>query len=214
MLSLPYTDVLVSAVAGLPPGPLLKRGSTITLICNVTVTTTGPAQVQVQWLQRPIPRPLIQKGQSSPSELLPPVEEKPRLVAALSYEGLTRIYSNDSEVSIDRLSAAMYRLRVHTATADDQGLYTCQAEVFGRDPHGGWYNTKAKAQSPEVTVYLYAQSECLRLLYSSKLSRPLFETGYYYRHALISCFPCFKCVLKVILRRFYKIWFSRKLHLN
>ncbi|KAF7664582.1 hypothetical protein LDENG_00169500 [Lucifuga dentata] len=163
-VNLKTKEVLVSTVAGLPCGPLLKRGSTITLICNVTVTTTGPAQVQVQWLRWPFAEPIIKKGDSPLSELPPPVVEKPRLVAALSYDGIAQIYSNGSEVSIDRLSAVSYRLRIHTATVDDQGLYMCQAEAFGQDPHGGWYNTGSKAVSPAVTVYLYTRAADLLLI--------------------------------------------------
>lgn len=162
--SLPSTDVLVSAAAQLPRGPLLKRGSTITLICNATVTTTGPAQAQVQWLRWPIPEPVIKRGQSSASEVaLPdrPVEEKPRPVAVLMYDGVAKIYANGSEVSVDRLSALSFRLRVHAATIDDQGIYACHAEVWGQDPHGGWYNTGAKAESNAVTVYLYARGKSL-----------------------------------------------------
>uniref|UniRef100_UPI003AADA4F3 immunoglobulin superfamily member 8 n=1 Tax=Centroberyx gerrardi TaxID=166262 RepID=UPI003AADA4F3 len=162
-----YSQVLVSAVAELPRGPLLKRGSTITLICNVTVTNTSPTQLQVQWLQRPIPEPVITKGEKPPSELpppSPPVEEKPRLVAALTYEGVAQIYANGSEISIDRLAADSYRLRVHSATLRDQGLYVCQAEVWWQNPHGGWTNTGAKAESSAVTVYLYARAADLLLI--------------------------------------------------
>lgn len=149
-------------MAQLPRGPLLKRGSTITLICNATVTTTGPAQAQVQWLRWPIPEPVIKKAQSQASDVTlpdPPIEEKPRLVAALMYDGVAKIYANSSEVSVDRLSAISYRLRVHTATMDDQGMYACHAEAWGQDPHGGWYNTGAKAESNAVTVYLYARGK-------------------------------------------------------
>lgn len=154
--------MLVSAVAQLPRGPLLKRGSTITLICNATVKTTGPAQAQVQWLRWPIPEPLIKRQQSpavSPPD--PPVEETPRLVAALMYDGVVKIYTNSSEVSVDRLSAVSYRLRVHTATMEDQGMYACHAEAWGQDPHGGWYNTGVRAESNAVTVYLYARGKHL-----------------------------------------------------
>lgn len=151
------TDVLVSAVAVLPRGPLLKRGSTITLICNATVTTTGPAQAQVQWLRWPIP--VMTKRQSPASAPDPPVEIKPRVIAALMYDGVAKISANSSEVSVDRLSSVSYRLRVHTATVEDQGLYACHAEAWGQDPHGGWYNTGARAESNAVTVYLYARGE-------------------------------------------------------
>lgn len=153
-------------MAQLPRGPLLKRGSTITLICNATVTTTSPAQAQVQWLRWPIPEPVIKNGQSPASDVAPPdrpIVEKPRLIAALMYNGVTNIYVNSSEVSVDRLSAVSYRLRVHTATMDDQGMYACHAEAWGQDPHGGWYNTGVKAESNAVTVYLYARGKCLLL---------------------------------------------------
>lgn len=146
-------------MAQLPRSPLLKRGSTVTLICNATVMTTGPTQALVQWLRWPIPEPVLKKGQSREPE--PPVVSEPTLVAVLMYDGVANIYVNNSEVSVDRLSAVSYRLRVHAATMDDQGLYACHAEAWGQDPHGGWYNTGAKAQSNTVTVYLYARGECL-----------------------------------------------------
>lgn len=156
--------MLVAAVAHLPRGPLLKRGSTITLICNATVTTTGPAQAQVQWLRWPIPE---RGGKKIPSPAFdvtlpdPSVQKRPILVAALMYDGVAKIYTNGSEVSAERLSAGSYRLRVHAATMEDQGVYVCHAQAFGQDPHGGWYNTGAKAESNAVTVYLYARGKSL-----------------------------------------------------
>ncbi|XP_026163456.1 immunoglobulin superfamily member 8 [Mastacembelus armatus] len=159
-VNLKTKDVLISAVAHLPRGPLLKRGSTITLICNTTVTTTGPAQVQVQWLRWPLP-PLVEKRGQNPD---PPVVEKPTLVAALMYDGVANIYVTGSEVSIDRLSAISYRLRVHAATMDDQGIYACHAVAWGQNPNGDWYNTWVKAESNTVTVYLYARAADLLLI--------------------------------------------------
>ncbi|CAJ1050414.1 immunoglobulin superfamily member 8 [Xyrichtys novacula] len=164
-VNLKTKDVLVSAVAQLPRGPLLKRGSTITLICNATVTTTGPAQAQVQWLRWPIPAPFVKKSPAPDVTLpVPPVKEEPKLVATLMYDGVSKIYANTSEVSIDRLSAVSYRLRVHTATMEDQGMYACHAEAWGQDPHGGWYNTGVRAESNAVTVYLYARAADLLLI--------------------------------------------------
>ncbi|KAM6928403.1 immunoglobulin superfamily member 8 [Xenentodon cancila] len=162
-VNLKTKDVLVSAVAQLPRGPLLKRGSTITLICNATVTTTGPAQAQVQWLRWPIPESAIKRG-SAAAPVEPPAVEKPKLIAALMYNGVANIYANSSEISVDRLSAVSYRLRVHVATIEDQGMYACHAEAWGQDPHGGWYNTGAKAESNAVTVYLYARAADLLLI--------------------------------------------------
>ncbi|KAF1391896.1 hypothetical protein PFLUV_G00046820 [Perca fluviatilis] len=166
-VNLKSKEVLVAAVAQLPRGPLLKRGSTITLICNATVTTTGPAQAQVQWLRWPIPERVIKKEQSPASDVTlpdPPVDEKPRLVACLRYDGVAELYTNGSEVSVDRLSAVSYRLRVHAATMDDQGMYACHAQAWGQDPHGLWYDTGAKAESNPVTVYLYARAADLLLI--------------------------------------------------
>ncbi|XP_075967155.1 immunoglobulin superfamily member 8 [Anarhichas minor] len=166
-VNLKSKDVFVAAVAQLPRGPLLKRGSTITLICNATVTTTGPAQAQVQWLRWPIPERVVKKVPSPASDVaLPdrPVVQKPRLVAALMYDGVAEIYANGSEVSVDRLSAGSYRLRVHAATMEDQGMYACHAQAWGQDQHGGWYNTGAKAESNAVTVYLYAKAADLILI--------------------------------------------------
>ncbi|XP_059185740.1 immunoglobulin superfamily member 8 [Centropristis striata] len=165
-VNLKSKDVLVAAAAHLPRGPLLKRGSTITLICNATVTTTGPAQAQVQWLRWPIPERLA-KTRPGPSDVTPAdpsVKETPKVVAALMYDGVAEIYTNGSEVSIDRLSSGSYRLRVHAATMEDQGMYACHAQAWGQDPHGGWYNTGAKAESNAVTVYLYARAEDLLLI--------------------------------------------------
>lgn len=154
----PSTDFLVSAVAMLPQGPLLKRGSTVTLICNATVTTTGPAQAQVQWLRWPIP---VKKKEQRPASDVavtdPPV--KPRVIATLMYDGVAKMETTGSEASVDRLSSVSYRLRVHTATLDDQGLYACHVEAWGQDPHGGWYNTGVRAESNAVTVYLYARGK-------------------------------------------------------
>ncbi|KAL6112223.1 igsf8 [Pungitius sinensis] len=166
-VNLKSKDVLVAAVAHLPRGPLLKRGSTITLICNATVTTTGPAQAQVQWLRWPIPERGAKKTMSQALDVSvpdPSVEKKPTLVAALMYDGVAKVYANGSEVSVERLSAGSYRLRVHAATTEDQGVYVCHAQAFGQDPHGGWYNTGAKAESNAVTVYLYARAADLVLI--------------------------------------------------
>lgn len=157
----------VTAVAQLPRGPLLKRGSTVTLICNATITTTGPAQAQVQWLKWPLP--VNKKEQSPASEQSK--KAQPRLIAALMYDGVAKIYGNGSEISIDRLSAVSYRLRVHTATMDDQGLYACHAEAWGQDPHGGWYNTGVKVESETVTVYLYARGRFVIIATVNKMHR-------------------------------------------
>ncbi|XP_022062297.1 immunoglobulin superfamily member 8 [Acanthochromis polyacanthus] len=153
--------VLVSAAAQLLPGPLLKRGSTVTLICNATMTTTGPALAQVDFLRWPIPEPAVKKA-SDVTPLDPPVERT--LLATLQYDGIVNIYTDGNKISIDRLSAVTYRLRVHTATMEDQGMYACRAEAWGQDPHGGWYNTGAKAESNAVTVYLYARAADLLLI--------------------------------------------------
>ncbi|XP_056885423.1 immunoglobulin superfamily member 8 [Takifugu flavidus] len=165
IVNLKSKDVLVSARAQLPRGPLLKRGSTVTLICNATVTTTGPAQVQVQWLRWPMP---VTKTRGGPAPSVSPEsseEAEPTVIATLMYDGVAKTYANSSgEVSVDRLTTVGYRLRVHTATMEDQGLYACHAEAWGQDPHGGWYNTGARAESNKVTVYLYARVADLLLI--------------------------------------------------
>nr|XP_061793751.1 immunoglobulin superfamily member 8-like [Nerophis lumbriciformis]XP_061793752.1 immunoglobulin superfamily member 8-like [Nerophis lumbriciformis] len=160
-VNLKSKDVLVAAVAQLPRGPLLKRGSTVTLICNVTVTTTGPAQAQVRWLRRPILE--IKTSDVGPTEAAA-AEVIPEMVAALMYDGVVSIYNGSSEVSVDRLSAGQYRLRIHAASDQDQGLYACHAEAWSQDPHGGWYNTGAEAESNTVTVYLYSRAGDLLLI--------------------------------------------------
>lgn len=153
-----FPDILISAVAQIPQGPLLKRGSTITLVCNTTIKTTGSApQALIQWFRRPIPKPGPVESQNSLPE--PADVERPTLMAALMYNGVAKIYINSSEISIDRLSAVTYRLRIHMATMEDQGVYSCHAEAWGQDPHGAWYSTGAKAESNAVTVYLYARGK-------------------------------------------------------
>lgn len=102
----------MSAVANLPRGPLLKRGDTVTLLCNVSVVTTGPAQVEVQWLQRAVlPAQeggatvggvVIEKGGDKPS-----VEEKGRVLASLTYEGLSRPHKNHSSEVIGKINLAV-----------------------------------------------------------------------------------------------------------
>lgn len=154
--------MLVSARAELPRGPLLKRGNTVTLICNTTVSTTGPAQVQVQWLRWPLPLRKSREGPGPSVTAESSTDAEPAVIATLTYDGVARINaSSSSEVSVDRLSTVSYRLRVHTATMEDQGLYACHAEAWGQDPHGGWYYTGARAESAKVTVYLYARGRPL-----------------------------------------------------
>lgn len=166
-VSLRTKDVRITAIAQLPRGPLLKRGSTITLICNVTVITTGPAQAQVQWVRWPIPKPVLKKDQSPSSELYLPDQltpATPEPIATLRHDGVASIFFNSSEVSVDRLSAGSYRLRVHIARSEDQGMYACHADAWGQDPHGAWYSTGVRAESNAVTVYLYARAEDLLLI--------------------------------------------------
>lgn len=113
----------------------------------------------MHWLRWPISEPVIKKAPDVTSLKLP----VPTLIASLMHNGVSNIYINASEISIDRLSANSYRLRVHMATVDDQGMYACHAEVWGQDPHGGWYKTGAKAESNAVNVYLYARGKCVLL---------------------------------------------------
>uniref|UniRef100_A0A3B4AMF6 Ig-like domain-containing protein n=1 Tax=Periophthalmus magnuspinnatus TaxID=409849 RepID=A0A3B4AMF6_9GOBI len=132
---------LRTKVAQLPRGPLLKRGSTITLICNKDQSPASDV--------------------SSPDE---PIEVTPEPVATLRHDGVAEVFSNSSEVSVDRITMSSYRLRVHVAQTEDQGLYACYANAWGQDPHGAWYNTGVKAESNTVTVYLYARAEDLLLI--------------------------------------------------
>ncbi|KAI1899974.1 hypothetical protein AGOR_G00067450 [Albula goreensis] len=157
-INLKTKEVLVSSVAELARGPLLKRGNTVSLLCNVSVVTTGPSRVEVQWLmKRDAP-----EGEEAPDEAAEGDGRRPLVM--LTYEGLSRFYSNRSEVSVDRLAPTCYRLRIHGARLEDQGHYVCVAEVWGQDPHGGWYNTGARAESDSVRVYLYARATDLLLI--------------------------------------------------
>lgn len=145
------SDVRVSATIDLPRRPLLRRGSTVTLLCNISVETAASSQVEVQWLQKP--------EEPAGKDLTFSEDSKGRLIATLTYDGLTRIYSNGSDLSVDRVSAACFRLRIFSATEEDQGHYQCQAEVWSQDPRGGWYNTGARAESVTAHLYLYARGE-------------------------------------------------------
>ncbi|XP_028854170.1 immunoglobulin superfamily member 8 [Denticeps clupeoides] len=145
-------EVSVSAVAELPRGPLLRRGNTVALLCNVSVSTTGRSQAEVRWLLR---REVQAEGG-------PAAEDRP--LAAVTHDGLSRLYSDAGELSVDRLTPTCYRLRVHAAQVEAQGQYRCQVEVWSQDPHGGWYNTGARAESLPVRVYLYARAMDLLLI--------------------------------------------------
>ncbi|KAG9276971.1 immunoglobulin superfamily member 8-like [Astyanax mexicanus] len=155
-VSLRTKEVNVSAVVELPRRPLLKRGSTATLLCNVSVVTTGSAQVEVQWLHK--------REEPENKEVTPPADTKGVVFATLTYDGMSRIYSNGSDMSVDRISAGTYRLRIFSAREEDQGYYQCTAEVWAQDPHGGWYKTTKKAESAMVRVYLYARVADLLLI--------------------------------------------------
>lgn len=122
--------------------------------------TTGPTQVQVQWWQKK--QELDGKGDMSR------VHAKSTVLATLTYDGISQIYSNRSELSVDRISAGTYRLRIFSAHEDDQGDYHCQAEVWTQDPHGGWYNTAARAESDTVHVYLYARGKFKEVQFHQK----------------------------------------------
>lgn len=111
----------------------------------------GASQVEIQWLwKRESLKGLGEK---------PMADDSGRAVALLTYDGMSRIYANGSELTVDRLAPDCYRLRIHSARVEDQGHYLCQAAVWGQDPNGAWYNTGAKAESPAVRVYLYARGE-------------------------------------------------------
>ncbi|MBN3296170.1 IGSF8 protein, partial [Amia calva] len=151
-VNLKTKEVKVTAEAGLNPGPLLQRGHTLSLLCNVSVLTAGPTQVEVLWLVM---------GEAEGEGERP---AEPRLLAVLMHDGTSHLYSNDSNVSVDRLSSSSYRLRIHGVEVDDQGLYHCQAKVWGQDPHGGWYNTGARSVSRPVRVYMYSRASDLLLI--------------------------------------------------
>lgn len=155
-VSLKTEDVRVSASIDLPRRPLLRRASTVTLLCNISVETTASSQVEVQWLQKP--------EEPARKDVTFSEESKGRLIATLTYDGLTRIFSNGSDLSIDRVSASCYRLRIFSASEEDQGHYQCQAEVWSQDPRGGWFNTGARAESATAHLYLYARVADLLLI--------------------------------------------------
>ncbi|MGH0180194.1 UNVERIFIED_CONTAM: hypothetical protein FKN15_003789 [Acipenser sinensis] len=142
-VSLRTKAVTVTAQAGLALGPPLNRGHTFSLLCNISIATTGPAQAEVKWLVMP-----VREGEEEPGE--------GRLLALLRHDGTSRLYSNGSDVSVDRPAPSSYRLRIHRAGQEDQGLYRCQVEVWGMDQHGGWFNTGAHSHSNTVRVYMYS----------------------------------------------------------
>ncbi|XP_029103647.1 immunoglobulin superfamily member 8 [Scleropages formosus] len=155
-VTLRIKEVRVSAVAALARGPLLKRGDTVAVMCNVSVATTGPFQVEVRWWQK--------RDEPEGPEEESAGDGRGRVLAVLTYEGFSRLYANGSDVSVDRLAADSYRLRVHATQVEDQGHYMCQAEVWGQDPHGGWYNTGVGVESAPVRVYLYSRAADLLLI--------------------------------------------------
>lgn len=155
-VNLKTEDVRVSATIDLLQRSLLKRGSTVILICNVSVLTTGPFQVEVKWFQ---------KTEDPERNNIPLSEDsRGRALATLTYAGLAQIHSNSSELSVDRVSVTSYRLRIFSAHDEDQGHYRCQVEVWSQDPHGVWYNTGGRAESETVHLYLYARVADLLLI--------------------------------------------------
>ncbi|XP_051562557.1 immunoglobulin superfamily member 8-like [Myxocyprinus asiaticus] len=154
-VNLKTEEVRVSATIDLPHRPLLKHGSTVTLLCSISVATSSSAQVEVKWIQKP-EEPERKDVMIS--------EDEGKLLATLTYDGLTQIYSNGSDLSVDRVSAGCYRLRIFSAREEDQGHYQCQVEVWSQDPHGGWYKTGATTESATVHLYLYARVADLLLI--------------------------------------------------
>lgn len=106
--------------------------------------------MEVQWWK---------KTEMDGNEHVAQIHTKGNILATLTYNGMSRIYSNGSELSVDRISAGTYRLRIFSAHEDDQGDYHCQAEVWAQDPHGGWYKTGARSKSTVVHVYLFARGK-------------------------------------------------------
>lgn len=155
-VSLKTEEVRVSAVIDLPRRPLLKRGSTVSIFCNVSVWSRTSAQVALEW--RHTPEDPLQKDRSVSAD------SKGRVLAVLTHDGLTRIYSNGSDLSVERVSEICYRLRVFSADQPDQGLYQCEAQVWAQDPRGGWYNTGVRAESATARLYLYARVTDLLLI--------------------------------------------------
>ncbi|KAF4112647.1 immunoglobulin superfamily member 8 [Onychostoma macrolepis] len=155
-VSLKTEEVRVSASIDLPRRPLLKRGSTVTLLCHVSVEASGASRVEVQWLQKP--------EEPARKDATLSEDSKGRLLATLTHDGLTLIYSNGSDMSVDRVSAGCFRLRIFSAAEEDQGHYQCRAEVWAQDPRGGWYSTGTEAQSVTAHLYLYARVTDLLLL--------------------------------------------------
>ncbi|XP_062852705.1 immunoglobulin superfamily member 8 [Trichomycterus rosablanca] len=155
MVSVKTKAVSVSAVVELPRRPLLKHGSTIVLLCNVSVVTTGSSKVEVQWQH---------KKEVEGKEHMPPVDAQGRILATLTYDGVSRIYTNESDVSVDRISDRTYRLRIFSAHESDQGYYQCLAEVWAENPNGGWYSTGTRVESAMIRVYLYARAADLLLI--------------------------------------------------
>ncbi|KAF5905680.1 immunoglobulin superfamily member 8-like, partial [Clarias magur] len=149
MVSLKSKEASVEAVIELQHRPLLKRGSTVILLCNVSTVATGPSQVEVQWWQT--------KWDLNGREDKPRTPAASSNLATLTFDGMSRIYTNESELSVDRISSGTYRLRIFSALEDDQGDYQCQVVVWTQDSHGGWYMTGARAKSNTVHLYLYAR---------------------------------------------------------
>lgn len=146
----------VLAVIELPHRPLLKRGSTVTLLCNVSVVITGPTQVEVQWWH--------EKRELDGKEDMPPGHAKGSILATLTYDGLSRIYSNGSELSIDRVSAG---LQTSTDYASFQHMRMTKGITIARQKYGPKTpmepgTIQVPGQSPPRYTYIYMHEVSLR----------------------------------------------------
>ncbi|MBN3293319.1 IGSF8 protein, partial [Polypterus senegalus] len=141
-IKLKMKAVTVRAVAGLSEGPTLRRGHTISLLCNVSVETVGLTQIEMRWLA-------FHNREDLSSETV---------LVELRHDGTTSFHSNRSDISLDQPTLGTYRLRIHNARMEEQGLYQCQVTVWGQDQHGAWYNTGASSHSSLVQVYMYSQA--------------------------------------------------------
>ncbi|XP_055510333.1 LOW QUALITY PROTEIN: immunoglobulin superfamily member 8 [Leucoraja erinacea] len=135
-LSVQPNELAVRAEVSVAPA-MFYRGDTVALLCNGSLGAP------------------LEEGQLSVGWWGPPGQ---RLLASVDRRGVRAAGDErtavGTELSVDRPGQLCFRLRLHGARRQDQGLYRCQLALWARSQDGHWYQA-ADASSSPTTLFLY-----------------------------------------------------------